>query len=153
MTSSDKIVFGFRNEGLAIDVEVVDSIVEVDRFFLIPHSPPFLRGIITLHSEVVTILDLPLLFQKDRGELKPPYRLVVTRMNNALLGFHIGNAPISFLWKENIDAGQCRQEGGRYTDGVIESREMKIKVISVASLLDLVENGIAGGSLVPAEGQ
>ncbi|MCP3677041.1 MAG: hypothetical protein GY721_05475 [Deltaproteobacteria bacterium] len=148
MTASDKIVFSFWGEDLALDVDIVDSIVEVERFFRVPHSPPFLQGIITLHSEVVTVLDLPLLFHKERVEQHSPYRLVVARVKKVALGLSIGNTPISFLWKENIDDEQYGGEKGEeYSGGVIMAGEREIRMIDLSSLLHLVDSTINRGGL------
>jgi len=148
MRSGDKIVFSFRDGDLALDVDVVDSVVEVERFFRVPHSPPFLLGIVTVHGEVITVLDLPLLFHKEKVEETSPYRLVVARTGRAALGLSIGNSTSSFLWKESLNDGQYRVEKGeRYIDEVLTSEEREIGMIDLSSLLRLVESAIHTGGL------
>ena len=148
MRASDKIVFSCRDGDLALDVDTVDSIVEVERFFRVPHSPLFLLGIVTVRSEVITVLDLPLLFHKEKVENSPPYRLVVARTGSATLGLSIGNSPSSFLWSESLSDGQYRVEKGEgYLAEVLISEEREIGMIDLSSLLRLVESAINTGGL------
>lgn len=136
ITNKDKIIFNFNGEILALDLETIDSIIEVERFFQIPHAPVFLNGIISLHGEVITVIDLPVLFEATWKPQKPPYRVIISRMNGTYMGFHIGKASTSFLWKERIGKMKLREEKERYTMGVIESDDTVIKVIDWKSLLN-----------------
>ncbi|MFQ5330140.1 MAG: chemotaxis protein CheW [Thermodesulfobacteriota bacterium] len=153
MRSCDKIVFSFRDGDLALDVDAVDGIVEVERFFRVPHAPLFLLGIVTVHSEVITVLDLPLLFHKEKAESAPPYRLVVARTGSATLGLSIGNSQSSFLWSESLSDGQYRVEkGDGYISEVLISEEREIGMIDLPSLLSLAESAINTGGLQVQDG-
>ena len=143
MTAKDKIVFTFDGEELALDVGAVDTVVEIDRFFLIPHGPDFLKGIISLNSEAIAVIDLPLLLRKEKVDNPPPHRLVVVRLDNVALALYIGTAPLSFLWKENIEPGGWKEEAGEYSMGVLQVGEREVRVIDVAALLSLTERAIA----------
>jgi len=143
MTVKDKIVFTFDGEELALDIDAVDTVVESDRFFLIPHGPAFLKGLISLNSEAIAVLDLPLLLLKEKVDLPPPHRLVVVRLENAALALYIGTAPLSFLWKESIEQGRWKEEAGEYSVGTFQVGKREVRVVDVAALMSLIERSIA----------
>jgi purine-binding chemotaxis protein CheW len=136
LTNKDKIILDFEGDIWALDLETVDSIVEVERFFPIPHSPIFLNGVISLHGEVITVINLPVLFEVTRKSEGLPYRVIISKMNGTYMGFYIGKASTSFLWKKAIEKMRLIKEKKRFTMGVIESDDIVIRVINWDSLLN-----------------
>ncbi|MEE8185413.1 MAG: chemotaxis protein CheW [Thermodesulfobacteriota bacterium] len=145
MTSKDKIVFNFNGDMLALDLEAIDSIVEVEHISLIPYSPVFLNGIISLHGEVITVIDIPVLFETTWESQEPPYKVVISKMNGTYMGFYIGKARISFLWNERIGKMKLRKEKEKYIIGVIESDDTVIKIIDWDFLLKLTTEALSKG--------
>jgi purine-binding chemotaxis protein CheW len=87
------LVFELGEERYGTDVMIVRSVRNVSHITRVPGTPPFYQGVVNVRGQVVTVLDMRLLFDISIPDGSPvPDELVVVRANGleiALLAHNI----------------------------------------------------------------
>ena len=73
--------FKVNNELFAIDVMQVKEVLRYSEITPVPGSSSYIRGIINLRGNVVTVLDTRLLFSLDPREIDDDTRIIVVEYN------------------------------------------------------------------------
>nr|WP_280996296.1 chemotaxis protein CheW [Marinitoga okinawensis] len=78
--------FKLGNEIMAIPVENVKEIVKNPEIYSIPDMPDFVKGVTSLRGEIIQIIDLNKLFQKDNLNLR---ELIIIEIYGIKFGLHV----------------------------------------------------------------
>jgi purine-binding chemotaxis protein CheW len=73
------LAFELASRRLALPVERLETILRASAVTPLPHSPPFVEGVINLHGRVVPVIDLRLRFGLPPTPLAPAHRFIVLR--------------------------------------------------------------------------
>lgn len=131
--AGDKLVISIEGRRYALDTSAVASIVEVGHIPFIPGRTGFVKGIISLRGEPVTVVDLKAalgLNPEGTGGLK---KIIVLREKNRSIGLEIGSAEVSFAWKEEL-SGELLPGGGKFIKGSFDFAGGAVAVIDWAAL-------------------
>jgi purine-binding chemotaxis protein CheW len=71
------LLFGVGAYTFAVPLEAVNAVERPGRFTPLPYASPWLRGVMGLRGEVVSVVDLALFAGVERGGRSPGARLVV----------------------------------------------------------------------------
>lgn len=99
---SDLLVFDIDGTAYGFKTSIVAGVVEPDRPSFIPGQKGFVNGIISLRGEPVAVIDLCAAFGAKQ-EQRASRKVVVIREKENLIGFDIGSAAVSFIWKEDLE--------------------------------------------------
>lgn len=82
------VTFTLAGKDYGIDIMQVKEIAKFTRFTYVPNTPTFVRGVYNLRGDIISIIDLRLLFNlpaQQKGEDEPENGLIL-RLENTLLG-------------------------------------------------------------------
>lgn len=133
--NGDKLVIALGAARYALDTSAVAGIVAVDRVPLLPGQSGFVKGIISLRNEPVTVIDLRKVFAPalpDDGD--GPGKIIVVRDKKRLIGLAIGSATVSFVWDEELEGSRPAGEAGGFTSGTIGPENDPVLIIDWTAL-------------------
>ncbi len=87
------VTFSLGGKDYGIDIMNVKEIAKFHTFTYVPNAPPFVRGVYNLRGDIISIIDLRLMFnlpaeQKDDNQ---PEDGLIIRMENHMLGVIVDN--------------------------------------------------------------
>jgi purine-binding chemotaxis protein CheW len=80
------VTFMLANERYALESAVVDEVVPLRQFTPIPFTPPFVLGVISLHSQIVSVLDLREFFGLPRRGLGDLNKVLIVKSEEMVFG-------------------------------------------------------------------
>ena len=82
------VTFSLGGKDYGIDIMNVKEIAKFHHFTYVPNTPPFVRGVYNLRGDIISIIDLRLMFNlpaQQKGENEPEDGLII-RLEDNLLG-------------------------------------------------------------------
>jgi len=98
---TDRLTFRINKKNYAINTARVYGIIEAEDIYFLPGRTGFIKGVISLRGETVTVLDSSVLSGSLNSELKTPGKIIVIKNESRFLGIDISDAEISFIWEKN----------------------------------------------------
>lgn len=130
----------FRQQGFLLGVEIT-GVREVNRVLDItpvPHAPPFVRGLVNLRGQILTVLDLGLRLGLEPGRITPTTHNLVLKTEDVGLMVdelaEVVEAPD--LSREQAPANLGRMDD-KFIAGVVRMPGELLLVLSIESLLAL----------------
>jgi purine-binding chemotaxis protein CheW len=78
--------FGLAQEHYALEHEWVEEVFPLKELTPLPHTPPFIRGIVNLRSRILPVFDLKRFFDLPEKGLTDLHRIILVRGNDLELG-------------------------------------------------------------------
>ena len=88
---SQYLAFHLNDEEYALDIKQISEIIKVREFTVIPRSPEFVLGIISLRGVVVPVFDLPCRMNLGSAEITASSRIVVCQSGDVAVGLLVDN--------------------------------------------------------------
>lgn len=136
--SNQFIVFRTGNEEFAIAIENVLEIIKSGLITPIPNSPHYIRGIINVRGEIVTVIDIKERFPlktKRTAELK---HIIVTRHDDSLYGLMVEEV-IEVLRINNADIKPApeliEKINKEYIKGVVSKDDRLLIILNLSLVL------------------
>lgn len=86
-TQKDKyLTFLLDKEVYAIEIKFVTEIVGMQPITEIPELPPYVKGIINLRGEIITVIDIRLRFKKKPAEFNDRTCIIVVKVQDVSIG-------------------------------------------------------------------
>ncbi|MBI5893093.1 MAG: chemotaxis protein CheW [Deltaproteobacteria bacterium] len=137
---NDKLVFSLAGEYIGIDVPSIKGIVDVDEFFPVPMSLPVIKGVINQQGEIIPVIEPALLLGLE-VKSGAPFRIVIIKHDDVMLGLSIDVSGMYFLWKEETaDENLKPINNGGYFKAIIETGDRRIKLLDLKAVAEGVEN-------------
>ncbi len=82
------VTFSLAGKDYGIDIMKVKEIAKANRFTYVPNAPPFVRGVYNLRGEIISIIDLRVMFHlpAERKEEDALENLLILRLEDNILG-------------------------------------------------------------------
>ena len=81
-STTQYIVIQLGDERYGIDIKHIDNIVKMQRITRVPKVPKYLRGVINLRGEVVTVMDLRSKMELPAVEATKNTRIIILKVEN-----------------------------------------------------------------------
>lgn len=107
-TSDQYLTFMLAGEEYGVDILRVQEIKGWDKVTRIPHTPPYVLGVINLRGAVVPILDLRRRFGLEAIQFGPTTVVIVVRVAGALDERTVGMVVDAVSEVYNVDAGDSK---------------------------------------------
>jgi len=95
---SDRLTFKLSDRYYGIDTSRVYGIIEVDEIYFLPGRRGFVKGVISLRGQLVTVLDSAVLSGGSFGGNETPGKIIVIQMARQFIGIDISSAEVFFVW-------------------------------------------------------
>ncbi|MCL2294537.1 MAG: chemotaxis protein CheW [Spirochaetes bacterium] len=81
------ISFSLGGKGYGINIMKVKEILKVNKFTYVPNSEPYVRGVYNLRGDIISIIDLRVMFHVKKEEKKDDYEdVIVIAINENKIG-------------------------------------------------------------------
>lgn len=80
------VSFRLDQEEYGIEITKVQEIILMGEITRVPHTPPYIKGLINLRSTVIPIVDLRLRFELPQEELTDETRIMVVNVKGKIIG-------------------------------------------------------------------
>lgn len=103
-TQSGKfLVFSMGKEFYGLDIKYVTEIIGVQAITEVPGQPHYVMGIINLRGKIIPVVDVRVLFNKDKRDYDERTCTVVVEINEICLGLIVDRvSDVIHLTEENI---------------------------------------------------
>ncbi|WGL61099.1 chemotaxis protein CheW [Pigmentibacter sp. JX0631] len=95
------VEFRLSDERYAIESTSVREVYSLKEFTQLPSIPKYILGIMNIRGEIVTVVDLKVLFEIPKKELQNLQKVIVIEQNNLVLGILVDN--IIGVYLQNIN--------------------------------------------------
>lgn len=98
----DLAIFSIGGNNFSIEVDSIKGVIEGEKIFFLPSCTSFVKGLVTYRSKPVCVIDALKIF----GVFVPdtfPNKIIVTEKDGHTLGLYIGDIPLTFAWKKDIE--------------------------------------------------
>jgi len=86
------IEFTLNGQRYGIDIQQVLSIEKVQEITIIPGKSDYVKGVINLREEVISVIDLKQLLTINNSELTETNRILIVNINDVQMGLIVDNA-------------------------------------------------------------
>ena len=127
VTDNKYVIFKLNKEYYGISINNVISIEKMQGSTRIPNGPSYVKGVINLRGEVITLIDLRQKLNMDTKELDNNSRIIVVSYEEIMAGLIVdSSSEVIEINKENIDNPPSSYENEKleyiYGIGKVENR-------------------------------
>lgn len=98
------VIFKLDNENYALDIHSVENIEKLVEITRVPHTKPYIKGIINLRGNVIPIVDLRVRFNLPAIPFSDDHRIIIINYNDLKIGVIVDASSETLqLDQEDID--------------------------------------------------
>lgn len=140
MDNREYVIFSLAGEFYGINIHNVENIEKKNSITRVPHTKPYIVGIINLRGNVIPVMDLRLRFGFDRREDDEDIRILITNVDEQQIGIIVDSSSETLQLEESmIDKAPAIntninedfiKEVGKHNDRIIMLLDLK-KVLGI----------------------
>lgn len=137
------IIFSAGREEFGVTIDSVREIIKTSIITPIPKSPDFIKGIINVRGEIVTVINIKSLFCLAEDEVSESKHIIVIKPSDCLFGFIVDEV-IEVLRVDNDKIKKCyelNQENEKYVSGILSYKGRLIVLLNLEKASSKVELG------------
>ncbi|MGJ0846772.1 purine-binding chemotaxis protein CheW [Tissierella praeacuta DSM 18095] len=134
------VVFKLCKEYYGVPINKVISIEKMQESTRIPNAPNYVKGVINLRGEVISLIDLRLKFNMEPKEMDNNSRIIIVSNDDIVAGLIVdSSSEVIEINKEDIDAPPTSYENEYlyYIQGI---GKIKDKLVILLELSKVFEN-------------
>lgn len=133
--------FRLGKEFFAVEIGMVQEVVEWERLEAVPRAPEFVLGVINYHGRVVTVVDVARFFEETSGEINEDTRIVILAGDELSIGFRVDRANrIEKFDRENLKTGTEHVPEKGFVKAVVNHESRLYNLIDIERLLETIED-------------
>lgn len=134
--SMQLITFSLGDALFALDILKVQEIIRMAPVTPVPHTPPFVDGVLTLRGKIVPVVDLRTRVGMPRTSQQFSTRVVVTNIGSGLLGLVVDRVhQVARLPLSHIEpAAASGAHTGDYVEGVGTLRKRLVTLLDLEAI-------------------
>jgi purine-binding chemotaxis protein CheW len=135
------LVFSMDRHRFAFDLESVERVVRAVALTVVPGLPPTIRGIFSLHGQVIPVGDLRRRMNLPDREIGLDDWIVVVRTPSRLLGVLVdGSGEVMECPADAVTPSESVFRGAELTQGIARVRDEVILIQNLVKFLSIEEN-------------
>ena len=128
------VIFRLNNEQFAVETAKVQSINNSMEITKVPKAPAYIKGLINLRGNVISLLDINLLMDIPRAEISEN-SILILEMEDELVGITVDQVDEVLDVEENA-IEKINDEGKKvYIEGIINFKDSIVTLIDIDKLL------------------
>jgi purine-binding chemotaxis protein CheW len=138
------ILFEIEGAAYAVRTSQVEMIEMVESITRVPNAPGFVEGVTAVRGQVVPVISVRRRFHMQPIPLDIRSRLVITRLENRLVGMLVDTArEFARITPDQIKAvDSLSGQGSEYLDGVAAMPDRLVLLVNLERLLSIEEQDI-----------
>lgn len=128
------VIFRLNNEQFAVETAKVQSINNSMEITKVPQAPAYIKGLINLRGNVISLLDINLLMDIPKAEISEN-SILILEMEDELVGITVDQVDEVLDVEENA-IEKINDEGKKvYIQGIINFKDSIVTLIDIDKLL------------------
>lgn len=128
------VIFRLNNEQFAVETAKVQSINNSMKITKVPKAPAYIKGLINLRGNVISLLDINLLMDIPKAEVSEN-SILILEMEDELVGIMVDQVD-EVLDVEESAIEKVSDEGKKvYIEGIINFKDSIVTLIDIDKLL------------------
>ncbi|MBU5483082.1 chemotaxis protein CheW [Clostridium sp. MSJ-11] len=128
------VIFRLKNEQFAVETDKVQSINDTMEITKVPNAPYYIKGLINLRGNVISLLDINLLLDIDKGE-KEQNNIIILNIEEEMLGITVDQVDEVLDVEESLIEKLDDVRRKAYVKGVINFKDRIVTLVDIDRLL------------------
>jgi purine-binding chemotaxis protein CheW len=128
------VVFNIGDEQFAVETSNVQSINDLMKITKVPKAPSYIKGLINLRGNIISILDINLLLGMTVGDDKND-NIIILKLQDELVGITVDNVDEVMEFNEEELEKLHSEMDKSYIKGVINLKDRIITLIDFEKML------------------
>lgn len=128
------VIFKLNNEQFAVETDKVQSINDAMEITKVPKAPAYIKGLVNLRGNVISLLDINLLLDIPKEE-ENQNNIIILEMEDELVGIAVDEVDEVLELEENIIERTSDEKRKDYVEGVINFKDRIVTLIDIDKLL------------------
>lgn len=128
------VVFRLGEEQFALETAKVQGINDMMEITKVPKAAPYIKGLINLRGNIISLLDINLLLDVEKGEEKQN-NIVIVNMMDELIGISVNEVDEVLEVEENIIEKIEDDRKRAYIKGIINLKDRIVTLVDIDKLL------------------
>lgn len=128
------VIFKLNDEQFAVETAKVQGINDMMEVTKVPNAAAYIKGLINLRGNIISLLDINLLLDVEKGEEKGS-NIVIVNMKDELVGISVDQVDEVLDVEENIIERIEDDKKRAYIKGVINFKDRIVTLIDIDKLL------------------
>lgn len=134
------VIFSVENEYYGVNIHYVETIEKVSTITRVPRAPYYVKGVINLRGEVVSVIDLRKRFNLPSTEITDENRIIILSVEEMVIGILVDNSSeVLSIDKDLIDSTSnlANSSEDDYISGIGKVDDRMIILLDVSKIFDL----------------
>ncbi|MBE6064856.1 chemotaxis protein CheW [Clostridium cochlearium] len=128
------VIFKLKDEQFAVETEKIESINDTMEITKVPNAPAYIKGLINLRGNIISLLDINLLLEAENHESEQE-NIIILKLEEELVGITVDNVDEVIDIKADM-VEKVDEEGKKdYIKGVINFKDRIVTLIDIDKLL------------------
>lgn len=127
------VIFKLDQEQFAVETSVVQSINDTIKATQVPTAPPYIKGLINLRGNVITLLDLNMILDIEKGE-GVEENIIILQKDEELIGISVEQVDeVIDIDDELLE--KSPDSSKEYIQGIINFQDKIVTLLNVDKIL------------------
>ena len=139
MSADEYILFSVADTLCGLKISEVQEIKRVSEITPVHHAPPYVRGVINLRGQIVTILDICEKFNYQTSEIDTNMRIVIVKHEEESIGLLVDSIEDAITATQSQIApppSNINKIEGQYITGIYKTNDALIAILDKDRLLE-----------------
>lgn len=127
------VIFKLKDEEFGVETSKVQNIGDNMTITRVPKSPAFIKGLVNLRGNVITLLDINLLLGIDNDNEST--NTIILKLEEEEIGITVDEVKEVLEVDENVVERNSVEDGNSYIIGILNFKDRIVTLIDVAKLL------------------
>lgn len=129
------VIFKLSEEQFAVETSKVQSINDMMEITIVPKAPQYLRGLINLRGNVISLLDINLLLDVKKNENTKQDNIIILEINEEQVGITVDQVDEVLDIDEGIIEKFEDDKNKSYIKGIINFGDRIVTLINIDKLI------------------
>ena len=139
-SSVELAIFNVGDITCALKSIEVQEIIKFQEITVVHHAPDYVRGVINLRGQIVTIIDMRKKFNMDRVDISASMRIVIVKFGEEIVGLLVdGVSDIINADIDEIDPPPSNLSGlnGSFFIGIFKKEDSLVAILNIQEILKI----------------
>ncbi|GAA0746580.1 chemotaxis protein CheW [Clostridium oceanicum] len=127
------VIFKLNNEQFAVQTDKVQTITDGMKITSVPKAPDYIKGLINLRGNVISLLDINLLLNIPKTEEEKD-NVIIIEIEDELVGICVDEVDEVLDIDENIIEKSTDENRKEYVQGIINFKDRIVTLIDIDKL-------------------
>ncbi|NOH16420.1 chemotaxis protein CheW [Clostridium cochlearium] len=128
------VIFKLKDEQFAVETEKIESINDTMEITKVPNAPAYIKGLINLRGNIISLLDINLLLEAENHESEQE-NIIILKLEEELVGITVDNVDEVIDIKADMVEKVDEEDKKDYIKGVINFKDRIVTLIDIDKLL------------------